>query len=183
MEGLQKDSLQGDAILSTWALQQGFSVDFREKGVHFEKGPSFRACWTGQLDLTDHPDLAQTVLSLYAIAGKAIVIKGLHTLFHKETDRLHAMQTELKKLNVQLDYTDEGKAQLLASRITPSLKAVEFDTYKDHRMAMALSLFGSVLPIKINEAETVEKSFPSFWEEMMKFGFNLRYPSHSGKAP
>lgn len=179
MEGLQKDSLQGDSVLSSWALQQGFSVDFDKKGAYFEKSASFRACWTDQLDLTEHPDLAQTVLALYAIAGKAIKIKGLHTLFHKETDRLNAMQTELGKLNVKLDYTDEGTAQLLASRPTPSSKVVKFETYDDHRMAMALSLFGSKLAIKINEAETVKKSFPSYWQEIRKFGFNL----HSEKAP
>lgn len=178
MEGLQKDSLQGDSVLSSWALQQGFSIDFTEKGAYFEKNASFRSCWTDQLDLTEHPDLAQTVLALYAIAGKAIKIRGLHTLFHKETDRLNAMQTELQKLNIQLDYTDEGTAQLRASRLTPSSKVIEFDTYKDHRMAMALSLFGGLLPIKINEAETVEKSFPSFWQEIKKLGFSLKYTTH-----
>jgi 3-phosphoshikimate 1-carboxyvinyltransferase len=103
----------------------------------------------------------------------------LDTLSIKETDRIAALQTELAKTGVRL-----SKSQPPPGRQSRDFYAIEghadlsgqpaFDTYEDHRMAMAFAPLALLSPITINDPEVVEKSYPDFWKDMEKLGFEIK---------
>ena len=114
------------------------------------------------LDLANSPDLAQTIVVSCFGLGIGCDLTGLHTLKIKETDRLVALQNELKKLGAEIDVTNES-LHLKESKMIN--KNIAIETYQDHRMAMAFAPLALRVPIKINDAEVVTKSFPTFWTD------------------
>ena len=115
------------------------------------------------LDLRNSPDLAQTIIVTCFALGIACDITGLHTLKIKETDRLVALQVELEKLGATVQITDKSLHLKTSDKIN---RNIAIDTYQDHRMAMAFAPLALKVPIVINEAEVVSKSFTSFWEDL-----------------
>jgi 3-phosphoshikimate 1-carboxyvinyltransferase len=95
----------------------------------------------------------------------------LHTLKIKETDRLVALQNELTKLGATIEITDKSlHLQKRSNRIHPN---VLIETYHDHRMAMAFAPLALLVPIRIQDADVVTKSYPGFWEDLDEIGFLL----------
>ena len=95
---------------------------------------------------------------------------GLHTLKIKETDRLEALRIELTKLGANILVTDNSLT------LEPSIKInadVKIATYNDHRMAMAFAPLALKVPIIIENAEVVSKSYPDFWEDLKNIGFEI----------
>ena len=95
---------------------------------------------------------------------------GLHTLKIKETDRLEALKIELNKLGATISVTDDSLT------LEPSLKInenISIKTYQDHRMAMAFAPLALKVPIVIEDAEVVSKSYPTFWEDLKSIGFAI----------
>lgn len=125
-----------------------------------------------EIDCTDCPDLAQTIVVLYAAKRLKANFTGLKTLRIKETDRIAALQTELAKIGVQTESTNDSlRITHFENNFETDFvdKTITFATYNDHRMAMSLAVLKFVLPnILIENAEVVKKSFPNFWVEMGK---------------
>ena len=96
-------------------------------------------------------------------------LSGLHTLKIKETDRLTALKTEIEKLGGNVKITDRSLELLNTGKINQN---VLIDTYNDHRMAMAFAPLGLRVPININNPKVVSKSYPDFWDDLQKLGFN-----------
>ena len=163
LSSYQKDSLQGDNSLIEIYKHFGVDTDFDKNTITLTKKNIDLK--TLILDLRDSPDLAQTVVVTCFGLGIACDITGLHTLKIKETDRLVALQNELKKLGATIKITDKS-LYLKPSNIIN--KNIAIDTYQDHRMAMAFAPLAIKVPIIINEAEVVSKSFTSFWEDLDK---------------
>lgn len=117
--------------------------------------------------MADMPDQVQTVLSLCAVLGVRCSMVGADNLKWKESNRIAAMQAELAKMNVRL--MEDGETLMLEPE---GICAPEetFNTYNDHRMAMALSLFAARFPIEIENPGVVEKSFPDYWQQLAHFG-------------
>ena len=114
------------------------------------------------------PDLAQSVLVMAAVTNTPLELSGIQTLKVKETDRIEAMRTELKKINSVLE--DVGTD---IYHLEPDFKIVNniFETYKDHRMAMAFSLIGLRFGgVTIENPACVSKTFPNYFEvlEMLR---------------
>jgi 3-phosphoshikimate 1-carboxyvinyltransferase len=97
-------------------------------------------------------------------------LTGLHTLKIKETDRLEALHTELTKLGASIRVTK--KSLHLAAGINFK-KNCSIPTYNDHRMAMAFAPLALKIPLKIQEAGVVSKSYPDFWEDLKKLNFQI----------
>jgi 3-phosphoshikimate 1-carboxyvinyltransferase len=121
------------------------------------------------LDLKKTPDIAQTIAVTCFGLGISCKLTGLHTLKIKETDRLNALQTELRKIGASVSVTEDS-LQLEASETTKSFQNKAIDTYNDHRMAMAFAPLAFLDDLTINDPEVVSKSFPSFWESMAQIG-------------
>jgi len=94
--------------------------------------------------------------------GISCHLTGLHTLKIKETDRLVALKTELEKLGAKVDITDESLYLHPAKAIKPNTLIA---TYNDHRMAMAFAPLALKVPIIIENADVVSKSYPKFWND------------------
>ncbi len=161
LSSYQKDSLQGDSSLMEMYKHFGVDTDFDINTITLTKKKIDLKPLV--LDLRDSPDLAQTVVVTCFGLGIACDISGLHTLKIKETDRLVALKNELKKLGASIKVTDKSLHLSASNKIN---KNIAIDTYQDHRMAMAFAPLAIKVPIVINEAEVVSKSFTSFWEDL-----------------
>jgi 3-phosphoshikimate 1-carboxyvinyltransferase len=173
LEGLNERSLQGDSILALRMEAFGVKTRFEPGGARlFKKSPCPLPpilAW----DFLENPDLAQTISVLCAAVGAQGLFSGLETLRIKETDRISALQKELKKIDVELLEMPDwpGKACFMQEGLAGWKEAPLFSTYGDHRMAMAFSQLALLGPIRIENPEVVEKSYPNFWEDLKSLGF------------
>ncbi|MFY0607436.1 MAG: 3-phosphoshikimate 1-carboxyvinyltransferase [Cyclobacteriaceae bacterium] len=164
--GLREDSLQGDQKIVDIMKQLGVGTTYTSGGalltstgkVQPEISIDFRTC----------PDLAQTVMVTAAIKGSTLKMVGLESLRIKETDRIEAMQNELKKLGAQLIELDSAN-WIMKPGIVPS-NISTIDTYDDHRMAMAFAPVCAVRKVTIDDPDVVQKSYPAFWKDLQSVG-------------
>ena len=163
------DSLQGDSVLVEIYKQMGVSSSFDGNTLHLKNNGSVQSHIA--LDLVKAPDIAQTIAVTCFGLGISCDLTGLHTLKIKETDRLVALNTELRKLGADIRVTNDSLH--LTSRQNPIRDEVAIDTYHDHRMAMAFAPLGIKVPICINDADVVSKSYPTFWEDLLNLGFSV----------
>lgn len=166
--GLKENSLQGDSAIVQ--IMDGFGVasSFTKEGILLTK----KAHQTEvTVDFANCPDLAQTVVACAAAKGIAMKLKGVESLRIKETDRIAALQNELKKLNAQFNELQDGWFEVVPSSQIP--EEVTIHTYDDHRMAMAFAPLAFVANLAIEEPHVVQKSYPGFWQDLKKAGFNI----------
>ena len=158
-----KDSLQGDSSLIEIYKHFGIETKFNNNTITLiKKNIELKSL---VLNLVNYPDLAQTIVVTCFGLGIACDLTGLHTLKIKETDRLVALKNELEKLGAQVEITDKSLHLKTGDIIN---KNIAIDTYNDHRMAMAFAPLALKVPITINNAQVVTKSFISFWKDIEK---------------
>jgi 3-phosphoshikimate 1-carboxyvinyltransferase len=163
----KETSLQGDSALVEIYKQMGVTSEFKENKITLTKQNDF--VYTDlNLELNNTPDIAQTIVVTCLGLGIGCHLTGLHTLKIKETDRLEALRIELTKLGADISVTNDS----LTLVATKSIKHdVNIATYNDHRMAMAFAPLGLKVPIIIDNAEVVSKSYPDFWSDLKSLGF------------
>ena len=165
-----KDSIQGDSNLAEIYKNFGVKTTFSDNKINLSKYNN-RIERKISLDLSDNPDLAQTIVLTCLGLGVDCDLYGLHTLKIKETDRLEALKSEILKFGVdQIDITDDS-LHLQNNSILKSDIIVE--TYNDHRMAMSFAPLSIILPIRINNPQVVTKSYVKFWDDIEKLGFKI----------
>jgi 3-phosphoshikimate 1-carboxyvinyltransferase len=118
-------------------------------------------------DFTHCPDLAQTVAVVCGAKGIQGEFRGLQSLRIKETDRIAALQKELGKIGAELR-EEKDHWKLVPSTNLPS-KAF-FNTYKDHRMAMAFAPLATMMDVEIENPGVTRKSYPRFWDDLRSVG-------------
>lgn len=170
LPGLQPDSLQGDSAIVNLMKPFGVNASFEEGALRLSKcAVEFS---TDVIDLKECPDLAQTIIVCAAALGQNLSFTGLETLRIKETDRIAALQIELAKISVKL-FEENGIFTLNASKLNFPSEA-SFETYHDHRMAMAFApLALRIGKVNFDNAEVIIKSYPSFWKHLEMIGFQL----------
>lgn len=164
----KENSLQGDSDLVEIYKQMGVDSQFKNNSLTLTKDINFKA-ETLNLELNNTPDIAQTIVVTCLGLGIGCHLTGLHTLKIKETDRLEALRIELTKLGANISVTNDSLTLVATSTINHNVKIA---TYNDHRMAMAFAPLALKVPIIIENAEVVSKSYPDFWEDMKKLGFS-----------
>ena len=165
----KENSLQGDKVLMDIYEQLGVKSMIKNNTLYLQK--QALGSKPIQLDLSDAPDIAQTIAVTCYGLGIACDLTGLQTLKIKETDRLVALQNELTKLGATIEITD--KSLHLQKRTKPIYPNILIETYHDHRMAMAFAPLALLVPIRIQDADVVTKSYPGFWEDLEKNGYSL----------
>lgn len=181
--GLAPDSIQGDRAAAKLFERFGVTTSFddlddpeadAELSANPELAPRFDA------DLSANPDLAQALIVTAAMLGLPFNVSGLASLRIKETDRIEALRRELLKVGVVVEIEETGFADTADIVMSwdgtrrPIFELPVFDTYDDHRMAMALAPAAIYIPgIIIRQAEVVEKSYPGFWDDLRSAGFTL----------
>ncbi|MEH6705391.1 MAG: 3-phosphoshikimate 1-carboxyvinyltransferase [Galbibacter orientalis] len=156
-------SLQGDSVLQEIYKQFGVETSFNKNVVKLKKVKEIPQETVINIDLANAPDIAQTIAVSCFGLGLKCELSGLHTLKIKETDRLEALKTELTKLGANISVTDK---ELFLEPSEIIKEKIAIDTYIDHRMAMAFAPLALRVPIVINDAEVVSKSYPDFWKDM-----------------
>lgn len=174
LNGLFENSVQGDSVLAKMMTHFGVVTTFNEQGIHLSKG-QVEADKEFQWDFLRCPDLAQSVAVVCAGLGKSGQFDGVETLRIKETDRIDALKTELGKINVVVDPTEHknGSESFTVSGQAKFAGVPAFDTYEDHRMAMAFAPLAMYHPVAINEPMVVVKSYPDYYKDLESLGFEV----------
>ena len=168
LEGLKEHSFQGDRQIVEIMDQLGVKTRFTNSGIVLTKKESHSRF---EYDFRDCPDLAQTVCVICAAKGIAGEFTGLKSLRIKETDRIAALQNELSKIGASLEECNSELWKLHPAASVSARQPIKFDTYDDHRMAMAFAPLATLIDIEIQHPEVVNKSYPGFWDDMKKAGF------------
>jgi len=168
LPGLRKNSLQGDIAIAEIMRHFGVATVFSDAGIRIRKTDSVSD--KRLFDFRECPDLAQTVVALAVGLKRDIAITGVETLKIKETDRLHALKTEIGKFGAEL--LEDGEVYHLRTENVTRSDSIRIATYDDHRMAMAFAPFALVFrKITIENPQVVEKSYPGFWRDLERVGF------------
>lgn len=158
-------SLQGDSVIKEiyWKY---FGIntlsDFADNSITLMPENNFESPEKIILDMNDCPDIAQTLCVTASVLKIPFEISGLKTLKVKETDRLVALQNELKKLGVATIITNDT---IESVSFGEEDQHIQIETYNDHRMAMAFAPVALVSDIEILDENVVEKSYPEFWDD------------------
>ena len=165
-------SIQGDKELSKIYLKFGVETEFLDAQgrIILKKIKDFVLPQKVSIDLTKHPDIAQTIAVTCFGLGISCDLFGLHTLKIKETDRLLALKIELEKLGAEIEITNNSIHLSCCSKINEN---ISIDTYNDHRMAMAFAPLAILVPLKINNPDVVSKSYKNFWSDLKAINFNI----------
>ena len=123
-----------------------------------------------ELDLTNMPDIAQTITVSCFGLGIPCNLFGLHTLKIKETDRLVALKEELSKLGARVEVT-ENSLHLSSGR--SFVEGMSISTYNDHRMALAFAPLATKTSLIIEDSGVVSKSYPTYWEDLKTLQFEI----------
>jgi 3-phosphoshikimate 1-carboxyvinyltransferase len=159
-------SLQGDRVVVEIMETLGVKAKPKGTGLLLNKiDHKKEITW----DFTHCPDLAQTVAVVCAAKGIRGFFTGLESLHIKETDRIKALQQELEKLSTT--FIAQGEGWVLTPSTKKTFNALSFNTYLDHRMAMAFAPLAALTDVTIEDPAVTRKSYPKFWEDIIALGF------------
>lgn len=156
--GLSKNALQGDVQFASALEQMGCDVTWAADSVTVA-GNALRGV---DIDMNAISDTAQTLAVVATFADAPTTIRGVGHMRHKETDRISAVVTELRRAGIEAEEFADGLT------VNPGIPApVEIETYDDHRMAMSFSLLGLRYPgIRILDPECTSKTYPDYFSDL-----------------
>jgi len=169
LSSFKENSLQGDAALAEIYTKLGVETTFKNNSIILRKS-AISNQQSAISNLNSSPDIAQTIVVTCLGLGIGCHLTGLHTLKIKETDRLEALRIEMTKLGANIAVTNDSLTLIASNKINSNVKIA---TYNDHRMAMAFSPLALKVPIIIENAEVVSKSYPDFWNDLRALGFDI----------
>lgn len=160
VEGLSRDSLQGDVAFCACLERMGCAVEYAADRITV----TGRSLVGIEVDMNAISDTVQTLGAVALFARGATTITGVGHIRHKETDRLHALAVELRKLGATVAEWSDGL------RIEPGpLRGAEIETYDDHRMAMSMALVGLGTPgVVIRDPGCTRKTYPEFFQDLAR---------------
>ena len=177
LTGLMDGSKQGDSTTRYIFSLLGVKTQFESKQAGIAQTVTLkqngRCVPKLEYDFINSPDLAQTFVVTCAAKGIPFHFKGLSTLKIKETDRIEALKTEMRKIGYVLQ--DHNNSELIwdGERCDPSFEQ-GIDTYEDHRMALAFAPYALLHDkLIINNPQVVTKSYPHYWEDLRLAGFTI----------
>ncbi len=166
LRGLTANSKQGDRVVAEMFKSLGVTTEYTSEGARLVHSELRTQNSELKMDFTHCPDIAQTLAVTCCLLGVPFTFEGIHSLRIKETDRVAALITELRKLGYVL--RTEGDKRLVwdGERTEPS-SSPTIATYDDHRMAMAFAPAALRHEgLTIENPEVVSKSYPGFWEDL-----------------
>jgi len=158
VEGLNRESIQGDVMFLDCLSEMGCTVDYQSNGITVE-GRARRGI---DVDMNGISDTVQTLAVVALFVEGETSIRNVAHIRHKETDRIGSLARELRKLGADVIERDDGLA------ITPgSTHGAIVETYSDHRMAMSLALAGlRIDDVVISDPDCTGKTYPRFFQDL-----------------
>lgn len=174
LRGLSLRSIQGDSVCAELFRTLGVDMQETAEGIVLTKNAepetALRQAWSESVQtfsMGDCPDLAQGLVVAAALCGVPFRMTGLESLKIKETDRIAALISEMRKLGCIVRQEDEGTLSFSPSDYRPSASPPRIDTFDDHRMAMAFAPAAWQFPgLTIMQPQVVTKSYPRFWHDL-----------------
>ena len=174
LEGLNADSIQGDAQLVELGRRLGILTRFDADGATLDASHFIGCCCSCFADMAATPDLVPSWAVLMCLLERSFRMTGVRTLRLKESDRIEALRQELLKLGYVLKIEGEDAISWYGERVAIDQEPPVIDTHGDHRLAMAFAPAAVRFPgIMITDAEVVSKSYPSYWRHLEQAGFEL----------
>lgn len=171
LENFFQKSIQGDSRLPLIFERIGVKSQFDSGKLTLTKNESFHPA-NLDIDFSSTPDIFQTIAVMSAALDIEFTFSGVTQLKYKESDRVSSLYKELAKLGIKHQELSIGSSTYLQTgRITKD--DCNFDTYDDHRMAMCLAPLALLRPVTIIDPEVVSKSYPNYWEDLKKLGFQV----------
>ena len=171
LKTFKRNSIQGDSIISGIYKKLGVDTLYEKNYIIISKNKKTRLPKKLELDLSDSPDLAQTIAICCLALGIECRLSGLHTLKIKETDRIEALKKEFIKLGVQDVETSNNTIYFKGDQKLNN--NIKISTYQDHRMALSFATLAVIIDISIEHPSVVSKSFPNYWEDLKTLGFKI----------
>ena len=171
LKSFKRNSIQGDSIVSKIYEKLGVETMYKEDSIIISKNKISNLPDSLKLDLSDTPDLAQTIAVSCLGLGIECELSGLDTLKIKETDRIEALKKEFMKLGVDDIITSDNKIYFNGNQKLNN--NIKISTYQDHRMALSFAPLAVIIDISIESPNVVSKSFPDYWEVLKTLGFKI----------
>jgi len=171
LKSFKRNSIQGDSIVSKIYEKLGVETMYKEDSIIISKNKISNLPDSLKLDLSDTPDLAQTIAVSCLGLGIECELSGLDTLKIKETDRIEALKKEFMKLGVDDIITSDNKIYFNGNQKLNN--NIKISTYQDHRMALSFAPLAVMIGISIESPNVVSKSFPDYWEVLKTLGFKI----------
>ena len=170
LPGLFENSYQGDKVIAAIMEHLGVHTTYEPTGIVLsKKDHKQELSW----DFSNCPDLAQTVAVTAAAKGITLKMTGIESLRIKETDRVAALRKELGKIGTGLMEMSQGEWLVIPGAKGHIPESCNFETYEDHRMAMAFSPLAMVSNVNIQDHTVVRKSYPGFWKDLAVAGMEV----------
>lgn len=171
LSGIPATTNQGDARMLDVLERMGAAADW--SGDTLTVSRSTDLIHGVVADLRDMPDMSLTLAVLAAIGDSPSTFTGVANIRHKESDRLHVIATELRKLGASVAISDDDDS-LVIEPIQGPLPDARIETYDDHRVAMAFGLLTLINPkVEILDPRCVDKTWPGYFEELARYARQL----------
>ena len=171
LKTFKKNSIQGDSIISEIYQKLGVETRYVKDYIIISKNKTANLPKRLKLNLSDSPDLAQTIAVTCLGLGIECELSGLHTLKIKETDRIEALKKEFIKLGVGNIKTSDNTIYFKGDQQLNN--NIKIETYQDHRMALSFAALAVIIDISIESPNVVSKSFPNYWKNLKTLGFKI----------
>ena len=174
LQGLNADSIQGDARLVELGRKLGLETRFDSRGATVDNSHFIGCCCSAFADMTATPDLVPSWVVLLFLLERSFRMTGVRTLRLKESDRIEALREELLKLGYVLKIESDDAISWYGERIKTAPEAPVIDPHGDHRLAMAFAPAAVRFPgLIIAGAHVVSKSYPAYWRHLEQVGFEI----------
>ncbi len=164
LHGLQETSLQGDSEILNIVKRMKGSIEFIDGALHVKKSKTIAT----DIDMSEIPDMLPAISVLAALSEGTTRLYNGQRIRLKESDRIKAMYTELRKMGAKIEETEDG---LLITGVS-KLSGGNVEGWNDHRIVMALAVAATVAeePVTITDAHAITKSYPHFFEDLKSIG-------------
>jgi len=172
MKGLYENSFQGDSSIKNIAEQFGIRTQFHNDLCIIKRMSPIAEINSQIFNFLSHPDLAIPLIVAFAIQYPNIQISGIHHLELKESNRIHALQTQLSKIGIHLEYANNLLSFQKELEKEYLNQVIHFESFSDHRIVMSLTLLAiKGYQIKFDNITCVKKPFPDFFQQIERLGF------------
>ena len=171
IKDLSSDDIQGDKFIAELGEYFGIESKFNSNGIIITKNKKINP--PSKIHLADYPDLAIPLITACAFKYPNITFSGLQHLKHKESNRIEALQKNLEKFGIMLK---EKKGHISCQHVGKKSirETVKIESFNDHRIAMSFVLVASLgHKIEIDNIDCIQKSFPTFFDEVSKLGMSV----------